>query len=167
MAAGFRGLLELCGVWLARPGSALSALHLRRQIRDATQALLTGLTTTAARIYVSRAEEHPMQADELPGLRLSTPNETIETLTMGVGRIRERIMHVQVELVVKSTGTPAATVDAMRKEIEIAIDADPTLGGLVGWIELRSMSVEQDAQADAPVAMGTALFEALYHTAAA
>jgi hypothetical protein len=163
-AATLSGEGALTATGVASAGAVV--LHMRRQIRDAIEVVLSGLATTGSRIYVARPEGQPLQADELPGLRLSTPGETIETLTMGAGRIRARTLQVQVELVVKSTGTPAATVDTMRKEIEVALDADPTLGGLASWVELRQISLALDASADAPEALGTLGFEALYHTAA-
>lgn len=136
--------------------------HVRKQIRVAAVSALTGLTTTGSRIKTSPV--NPLQDSDLPGLRVFTPGESTEIASLGSTRKRARTLMLVVEACVKATSGYADTVDQIAKEVEMALDANNTLGGLCAQIEPRSFSEDQDGAGDKPVAVGRMEFEVLYYT---
>ena len=108
------------------------ANHLRRQIRDAIAARVTGLATTGARVYVNNVD--PLGVAELPGLTVRNGGEMIERKTLTAPNpIIGRTMTIWITAVDKAaTGVPDS-LDQMCQEVEIAllgaIDA-MLLGGL-------------------------------------
>lgn len=138
--------------------------HVRKQIRDAAKAALTSLTTTGARVYASRPDDYAMQAAELPGLRVYTKDETVEIITTGPLRRRERTIELIVEACVKATSAYDDTVDLICKEVETALDADISLGGLCKDITPTAFSLDIDGAADQPVAVGRMTFAVRYYT---
>ena len=137
--------------------------HLRKQIRTAAVAALTGLGTTGSRVYVSRA--HPMQDANLPGLRIYTRSEEVEIASMGVGRVRERRLELVVEACVKANSAYDDTLDQIQKEVEIALDANQGLGGISKYVEPRSFEDAFEGEGEKVVAMKRMAFEVLYYTA--
>ena len=136
--------------------------HLRKQIRSAAVNALTGLATTAAR--VKNSPVNALQESDLPGLRVFTQGESAQIASMGSTRKRERTLTLVVEACVKATTGYADTVDLIAKEVEVALDANNTLGGLCAQIEPRAFSEDQDGAGDKPVAVGRIEFEVLYYT---
>ena len=136
--------------------------HVRKQIRDAAITALTGLTTTGAN--VKNSPVYPMQDADLPGLRVFTRNESSQHLEMGSTRARERSLELYVEACVKATSASTDTVDLIAKEVEIALDANNTLGGLCKYIEPRGFEEDLDGSGEKPVAIGRLKFEVVYHT---
>ena len=134
--------------------------HVRKQIRAAAVTALGGLTTTGARVQDNPV--HPLQEADLPGLRVFTPAETAKVLSMGSSRTRERAVTLVVEACVKAVSGYANAVDLIAKEVEIALDANSTLGGLCTYIEPTSFEEDQDGAGDKPVAVGRMKFEVLY-----
>lgn len=136
--------------------------HVRKQIRDAAVTALTGLTTTTTN--VKNSPVHPLQEADLPALRIFTPQESVQLLTMGSNRKRERLCTLVVEACVKVATGYANTIDTIAKEVEIALDATSTLGGLCTYVEPRGFEEDQDGRGDKPVAVGRMTFEVLYYT---
>ena len=134
--------------------------HVRKQIRDAAIVLLTGLTTTGARVKNSPAL--PMQDADLPGLRVYTQTEQSQTL---IQKTRERHLMLVVEACVKATSGYADTVDLIATEVETALDGNSRLGGLCIAVAPVGFEEDQDAGGEQTVAIGRMRFEVLYHTA--
>ena len=139
--------------------------HLRRQIREAAATLLTGLTTTGNRVYQSRV--YALRDTDLPGLRIFTLNESVEANTIGAGpaRLQERTLTLSVEGCVKATSTYDDTLDAICKEVEVAIAGDNTLGGKCKWVQLTSTEIEMDGETEQPIAIVRLSFQVFYITA--
>lgn len=135
--------------------------HLRKQIRAAAATTLTGLTTTSTRVFTERARA--MQAADLPGLRIYCDDESIEVASMGTGRYRKRTMSLVVEGIASGNTAPENTCDQIAKEVEIALDANNGLGGLVKWIEPRRINTDISKDADTLIAVVRMEFEVLYY----
>jgi hypothetical protein len=108
------------------------ANHVRRQIREAVAARLTGLTTTGARVYVNNVD--PLAIGELPALTIRNGSEQIERRS--IGSPNPYISRVQTLIVTANARAATAvwdTLDQIAKEVEVAmlgtLDA-LTLGGL-------------------------------------
>lgn len=139
--------------------------HLRNQIRDAVAAsgVLGNLSTTGTRVYTSRV--YDMQDANLPGLRIFTSEEAIAVQSLGMVRIRERTLTLIVEACVKANTAYDDTVDDIAKEVEIALDANNTLGTLCKWIEPKQFTLEIDGDGDKAIAVGKMVFEVRYYAA--
>jgi outer membrane lipopolysaccharide assembly protein LptE/RlpB len=139
--------------------------HLRKQIRTAVKTALTGLSTTATRVYASRVAD--LTDGVLPALRIYTTEQSTELLSMGSGRIREHRLTLVVEACVRSNTTPDDTADQICKEVEVALDtpANQSLGGLCKWIELKQFEQEMDGEGSKSVFIHRMNFEVYYVTA--
>lgn len=135
--------------------------HVRKQIRAAAATALTGLATTSTRVYDSRV--YPMQDENLPGLRVFTPSESSQPLEMGRTRARARNLILVVEACVKANTSYADTADLITKEVETALDADNTLGGLCKMIEPVGYEEILSGEGEHPIVVGRMRFEVTYH----
>lgn len=141
------------------------ALHVREQIAVAVLAAVTGLTTTGARVYRDRdTEERPLQSSELPGLTFDDDGEPAEIITLGTGRILQRLMRVRIAAHVRSASGYSATLNLILQEVEVALAA-AALGGAkyCALIEVAARDVSEAA--DITVVRQTFTFELPYYTA--
>lgn len=136
--------------------------HVRKQIRDAAVAALTGLATSGDRVFENRT--HELQENEVPGLRIYTNNEASRILSLGIGRRRERGLELVVECCSKKADGFDDELDAMIKEVELAIDANQGMGGAKS-IEPRSIEIDMDGEADQDIGVARMTFDVLYYTA--
>lgn len=135
------------------------ANHLRRQIREAAATLVTGLATTASRVYQMRI--YPLQAAELPGLLVFTNDEAAARMTFPAPSLIERRLDLVIEGYAKATSNLDDTLDGIAKEVEVAIAGDHTLGGKAKSTTLRSTQVQM-VEADQPIGMVRLTFEVVY-----
>lgn len=136
--------------------------HVRQSIRDDIIDTVTGLTTTAARVYQSRV--YPMDASKLPGLCVYTKDESSTTLTMGPNRTISRTLSIVIESYVKALTGYDDDLDAIALEVENALTADRTRGGLAKDTQVRSFQAEFSGQGEQPVAVGIITVDVVYHT---
>lgn len=139
------------------------ANHLRRQIREAAVTALTGLTTTSTRVFGSRVRAIA-QAD-LPCLRVYCDDESIELKSMGSERARMRTLALVVEGCAAANADMDDTLDAIAKEVEIALDGNQGLGVGVKFIEPREIKSEFAGEGEKIIAVITMRFEAVYYAA--
>ena len=123
--------------------------HLRTQIRNALAARLTGLTTTAARVYTTQL--YPLASTSLPALLIITDGEDIEAASIGYPPALARQLNVRVVALVVATSGHEATLDQIALEVEVALAADRTLGALTKGAQLRGLRPAFDVDADQPV----------------
>lgn len=143
------------------------ANHVRRQIRDAAVVLLTGLSITGSRVYKSRVQR--LESTDLPCLLVNTDSEQIEAQTIVLNAVLERQLNLSVRILVQNSTTFDDVVDAIIKDIEIAINASSaskTLNGLAENIEMKNIEVSVDATGEQPIAEVTLTFLVTYYTLA-
>lgn len=141
------------------------ANHVRTQIRDAAKTLVTGLTTTGANAFAGRPESRPLQDAELPGLLVYTNEEESEYVSGQRGtRRKARNCQLLVHAFAKGTGDIDATLDTIAKEVEQALEADPTLGALAKDLYLTGTTKESDPEAKQPTWEIVLTFTCEYHT---
>lgn len=137
------------------------ANHVRQQIREYFGTTLTGLTTTGNNVYESRV--YTMQENALPALVIYTKSETSEPLVIGTDRLMERALSVVVEAYCKAVSNFDDTIDTISKEVEQAIAADTTLGGLAKDTYLESTEIEYTGEGEQPVGYVTLTFLTNYY----
>ena len=137
------------------------ANHVRQQIRERVGTVLTGLTSTASRVYESRV--YPLQDSELPALLIYTKSEDSLPLVMHTDRVMERELSLVVECYAKANSNFDDTIDTISKEVEEAIAADTTLNSLAKDIFIQSTEIEFNAEGESPVGYATLTFLTTYH----
>jgi hypothetical protein len=144
------------------------ANHLRRQIREAVAALLTGLTTTGNRVFQSRVQT--LKDNQLPALVILTNEETVTQSTIHSNPLLDRQLSVQVIAKAKANTNLDDTLDQIIKEVEMAVfasDAANTLGGLVKGLVLDSLDITFNGEAETKVGEAVMAFTAFYFNQAA
>ena len=125
------------------------ANHIRQQIREYFGTNLTGLSTTGSNVYESRV--YPIENSKLPALVIYTKSETSEPIVIGTDRVMSRELSVVVEGYAKATSNFDDTIDTISKEVEEAIAADRTLGGLAKDTYLESTQIDFNAEGEKPL----------------
>ena len=130
-------------------------IHKRTQIRSALAAVLTGLATCGARVFVSRVR--PLGAAEVPALLIGTGAEDRETAahSLATGAAYIGYLTCRVDIVVKEADGYEDAADSALADIEGRLFdsvAHNTLGGLVHSITLNSIGdPEMDDSTEKPV----------------
>jgi len=114
--------------------------HLHKQIRAALETRLTGLATSATRVYANRVKV--MTAANLPGLRISLAGEEADPATMHQPMQLERRLAAEIECCAKGTDTLDDTLDLMSKEVEVALASGITVAGQTLYPVYRGMELE-------------------------
>lgn len=143
------------------------ANHVRQQIREAAAALLLGLTTTQARVFQSRV--HVLNDSNLPCLLVSTNEEQAEIASIGFPSLLNRQLNLQVRAIAKANADLNDTLDNMIKEVEAALNASVaanTLSGLAKNIELNSIFIDMNADAEKTTGQAVISFNVNYKTSA-
>jgi hypothetical protein len=131
------------------------ANHLHKQIRDALKTALTGLTTTGAHVYANRLQ--PMTDANLPGLRISLDDETVEGLTIHHPQLQNRTLTLNVDCCAQATSALDDALDQISKEVEIALAAGITLGSKLLEVFYTGMQFT-DEQGAVPVGVKSLKF---------
>ena len=135
--------------------------HVRKQIRDNIITILTGLSTTGANVFASRA--YPIQSAATPGLCIYTSSEQVEALSIKPPRGLARSLEVSVEAYVESAA-PDDVLDTIAAEIEAAMTTDLTRGGTARDTQLTSFDADFAGEGENPVVVGRFVFEIMYST---
>jgi len=136
--------------------------HVRQQIRDDIVTTLTGLTTTGSNVFRSRI--FPLEETNLPALCIYTKSETSEYDTIGLPRSVNRILDVAVEAYVKGVSNYDNTLDTIAVEVEEAIAADVTLGGVAKDAQITAFEADFAGDGEQPVAVGRFTVTVEYRT---
>jgi hypothetical protein len=107
-------------------------LHPRQQLRHAAVAALLDKTAAGARVYRMRVA--PNKTGKLPSLSVYTPGEDVDTEASmeSAPRELERVIELVVDAIVEAGPEDVDdAIDALCLEVENALHADPTLGGVV------------------------------------
>jgi hypothetical protein len=137
------------------------ANHIRQQIREYFGTNLTGLSTTGSNVYESRV--YPIENSKLPALVIYTKSETSEPIVIGTDRVMSRELSVVVEGYAKATSNFDDTIDTISKEVEEAIAADRTLGGLAKDTYLESTEISFNAEGEKPLGFVSLTFISNYY----
>ena len=136
--------------------------HVRKQIRDAIKTALTGLSTTGANCYQSRV--FPFESTKLPALLIYTKSETTDFDTISLPRDVMRVLEINVEAYVQGTANYDNTLDQIAVEVEEAIAADVTLGGLTKDLQTVAFEADFTGDGEQTVAIGRFTISATYRT---
>lgn len=133
--------------------------HKRSQIRTAVVNAVTGLATTAGRVYASRV--WPTDDSALPCLLVNTDSEQVSRVALGR---TDRRVRVAIRAIAKLSASLDATLDQIALEVEVAMQANASLGGHAADLELTDIEIEMDAL-DKPVGVLTLAYAVTYFSA--
>lgn len=137
--------------------------HLHKQIRAAVVSDLTGLATTASRVYANRL--HPLTDAELPALRLYLDEEQAERITVHSPAILARTLTLVVEACAKAASGLDNTLDQISKEVETALSNGFTVAGRTLECTYSGMTF-QDEIGDKPIGVKRMTFSIPFESAA-
>ena len=142
------------------------ANHIRQQLREAVATTLTSLTTTGANVFQARL--NPLQASELPALRIYTEGEQVEIQSIGYPARQERRIALVVEGVARQSADTEDKLDTISKEVEAALGASLTTwqaGGIArGGVALESAEIGLSGEGDLDTGVVTMRFTAICYT---
>lgn len=115
------------------------ANHVRQQIREAIGTLLTGLTTTGARVYQSRVFALTA-ATELPCILIYTLQEATSREDSFCQYVRR--ITVAVEAVAEPTANVDDVLDTICKEVEAKMATNKLLSGLATDVVIQRTDVQ-------------------------
>lgn len=143
--------------------------HQRQIIRAAVVTALTGNTSAGANVFPTRYL--PMGTATLPAIAVYTVNEEVNPEsfhnTQGSTRELTRDLRLMIEGVMKATGTPDNpddALDAFAKDIEKALNADETFGGLAGRSLLESTEIDIFEQGNKAIGLLQMVWAVRYYT---
>lgn len=132
--------------------------HARKQLRDALKTRLTGLATTGARAFAGRVE--PLTTAECPGLNVRVSAETARDDLTLLEDDSLRDVQIVVEGYVNAGGED--TLDQIALEVEQALEAEPTLGGLIDELTYQSTTLRRVPEGEYDHAVVTLAYSAVY-----
>lgn len=121
--------------------------HVRQQIREAVATAITGLAS-AASVHQSRV--YDLEAGDLPAFKVYTLSEGSERDSLSYPRGTRRQLQVVVEAAAKAAADLDDTLDTLCAEVETAIAADISLGGLSQDAYLETTQIEFNDGGDQP-----------------
>lgn len=141
--------------------------HVRKQIRSAAIVLATGLAATGARVFDSRAVA--LNESNLPCWIVRTEDEEIavDDTTLGATKNEHRTIELCFEGMAREASGASVQddLDEMVKELEVAIAADYTLGGLVKDSHLMNIEIDTDDSGDRVFGAVRVVYSVNYWTA--
>lgn len=151
--------------------------HARQQIRDALATAVTGLTTTATRVYKSRSL--PLNATDLPALCVYAREDQVDYALGRMANTPQRTCEVHVEGYVKVETSASLsggnwqiaseavdnTLDAIAAEVETAVFANAALLAKCSMgFYLDRQELRLDTAGDENVGVIDMAFQARYAT---
>jgi len=139
--------------------------HVRTQIRDRVETVLTGLTTTSTNVFASRVHPFFNEGSELPGLCLYTATEEVENSEEdAISHIQKRSVLMIIEGYEAATTMLETTLDLIAAEVETALMADQFLTGLSHGIDLVGTEIELTGDGEKPVGVIVMIYRIYYLT---
>jgi signal transduction protein with GAF and PtsI domain len=140
--------------------------HVRKQIRDQFVTLLTaGVPLVSSRVFATRV--YPLTQAKLPAITVTAGAETSGLMTMGATmgvKSLDRTVEITVSIYENATASLDSAVDAIAVQVEEAIGADFTLGGIAKESVLTSTSIDFSGETEQPVGIATMTFAVRYVT---
>jgi hypothetical protein len=137
--------------------------HVRKQLRSAVTAAVTGLATTGARVHESRI--YPINS-ALPCLLVYASDESAEGVMLDESA-DQRTIEVRIEgLAQAAEGTVDEILDQIAKEVEIALAAPVVIGAFQTNLSYTGATMSMRDDLAKPVGSVALSFEAVLFTSA-
>ena len=141
--------------------------HVAKQVLDATVTACTGLSTTGTKVYRSRV--HTMVETNLPALLIYAREDVMEEEMIGMQTDGKKGHHylltISIDAIEKDASETIAenNLFTIRKEVQIAMETDLTLGGKCKDLWLAEATIEdRTGSGDSPILTMMMLWNILY-----
>jgi hypothetical protein len=138
------------------------ANHVRRQLREAVAAALTGLATTGSRVFASRV--YPLQSAELPGLAIYTTSESAVEETIETDPTQRREIEVRVDACAAPAADLDDVLDQIAQEVEIALQPGVLIGSISVELAYEGAEISMSAEAAKPHGLCSMTFRGVLFT---
>ncbi len=135
--------------------------HARRTIRDRVVQILEAAEVAQT---VSASRVHPLPADVLAAALVYANSESVTGTTLTYPRTYHRELQLVIEVVSRDTRHLDDRLDNLCANVENAIGADHTLGGLVKDCQLTDTALTMSFDGDAPIGAARMVYRTLYMT---
>jgi len=137
--------------------------HVLTQIRDAIESNLGSMATVpAASVFVDRI--YPLERQDFPCVLLSVMSETADPGSFGNGITYDRSASVDVHVCVLNNTAFDTAANQIQLEVEKAIAADPTVGGIATSIRYTGRSKSMNGDGETPFVSVTLSYQVTYRT---
>jgi hypothetical protein len=135
--------------------------HAHTQIRQALKTALTGLASTADRVFANLL--YPLEESTLPALRLYTDDDQATAMDIGQPHLQMHELGLIVECCAMANTGLDDLCDQIQLEVETALAAGLTVGA--AWLspQLQSSRYDDDIRAQ-PVAIKRLRYSLTYMT---
>ncbi len=125
--------------------------HVRQQVRNKITEVVNGILSFDNNVFENRTYE--LRKEELPAAIIFSGPEIIERATEKHRQpgLQKRKIETSIYVFARSPQNIGDLVDALAVEVEEAIFADPTLGGLAAETIVLDCVTHIDAESDVPV----------------
>jgi len=136
--------------------------HQRQTIREAVKTALVDASTAAgSRVYESRVSAH--RRLRLPAIAIYTMEEVCDDRKTAP-RVLKRDLTLAIEGAVKLAADVDDAMDSLADEIEVAMHADPTFGGVMADSVLTSTAIDIAEEGDQPIGVIRLDYRVTYYT---
>lgn len=135
--------------------------HARLKIRDRVVSILEAAAVASV---VSPSRVYPLAADTISAVLVYTNTEVIADTTLTAPRRLSRELVLVIECVARDSARLDDRLDVLCADVENAIGADNTLGGLVKDCLLSDTTITHSFQGDAPIGSARMQFRVQYRT---
>lgn len=133
----------------------------RKNIRNAIVAVITGETDAGSRVYANRIR--PVWDNEFPVVIVRTVSEDTEIYATAPIEY-ERTLHVEIELQVTADDSVDDVMDIIGAQLEDRMCQDHTLGELCHDVILTGSAMTLDKDGDNLYAALVLRYDVIYHT---
>lgn len=134
--------------------------HVRTQVRNKFVTALTGLSITGSRVFKSRL--YPLQVSDLPALVITTDVDKVDYITVDDPAYQRREIVVRVDAYDSDVLTLDDNLDAICKQVEIAISGD---SAIPPDTELSETRIDQSILGTQPVGVASLFYTVRFNTA--
>lgn len=120
--------------------------HIRKQIRDSLKALLSSVPDIGGNIIYD--DPNSINGLKLPVLAIHTAGERVENLTIGVPRLQQRTLQLDLMVLVKQMTDLQDKLDEVAHNIEVQLASNIDLNGLIMYHSLNNIQFEFNDDTD-------------------
>lgn len=136
--------------------------HVRQQIREAFATVLTNANVASV---ISSSRVYPLPPTTTTAALIYTNTDSVTDTTLTAPRNLTRELIIVVECVARKLTDLDDQLDTLCKNVENAVGANNTLGGLVKDCILADTIITHDFNGDAPIGSARMQFRVMYRTA--
>lgn len=135
--------------------------HVRQQIREALATVLNSQPLVGANVFINRTQ--PVTDSVLPCLIIAVENDESESASMSYPRLANHRLVISIRAFAHANSALDDALDAMCMNVEKALSANISLGGLTKDLQISSTSMALNSEAETNYGEAAMLWSAAYY----